>query len=260
MAREKKQKKKLTEEEVKELREKKFEEFEKKSERFEKNYRYFTDRVTAYLIDLLIVVFLSTMLATSTVTNPFYNNTTEAYNEFKEVYETTLEEVNKDGKIETKESEKLMNKVGPTFRTYYIRSKFAIYLWYIVLYFFYFGFFAYLNNGQTIGKKLYRLKVVEKDSTKKPSLVKMMRRCFFGGMSVICGNNIAVILLLGTMALVKPPFPFMVLIALFTALGFILDFVFVLLYVFKKNHRTLDDLIGNTKVISMPKKNVSKEI
>lgn len=259
MAREKKEKKVLTEEEKNKQREERFERLARNTEKWEKGYRVFTDRVTAYLIDLLIVIFLSSMLAASSVTNPFYNNVNESYNDFKTTYNETYDKYSENG-ITSEESRELVDKVGPKYRTYFIRSKFAMFLWYIVLYVFYFGVFAYMNNGQTIGKKMYRLKVVDNGNNHKPKLKKMLLRCMFGGMSVICGTNLAVVLHLVNMGLVKSPLVFMLLSIFITIAGYILDAIFVLLYVFKKNHRTLDDLVAGTKVVSVPKKSVSKEI
>ena len=45
-------------------------------ENFQSGYKYKVDRISAYLIDLLLIAFLVTFLMSNSITNPFYENKT----------------------------------------------------------------------------------------------------------------------------------------------------------------------------------------
>ena len=211
------------------------------------------DRVTAYLIDLLLVAVLVTLLIQNSITNPFYNNTLEAQREFTQTYNSEVVKYNLDNKNELV---KFVKAVAPAYRTQFIRKNFASSLWYVVLTVFYFGFFAWFNDGQTLGKKISRLKVVNNEDGKSASLKQLIVRNIFGGNLLLLGNNIA-ILGYAILPIVKNSFVFMIITSLLSIVSVILDVVFLWLFLFKKNGRTLDDLIGKTKVVMIPKKNVS---
>ena len=228
------------------------EKFDKKEDAIRKKYWYRCNRVTAYLIDLLIVLVLTTLLAESSITNPYKGNALSSYDEFKTVYNAEL--AKRENKVVDKnELESMIKSIAKPYRIYTIRSNFASYLWYIVIIIFYFGFFQYYNNGQSIGKKLYKLKVVDKND-KKASLKQMLVRNIFGGNTFIFGNNLIILLSLLTMVFVKNPVHFVYIYTVVTGLGFIFDAVFIILFLFKKNARSLDDLVGGTKVIETPMK------
>ncbi len=223
------------------------EKFSRKEETIRRKYWYRCNRITAYLIDLLIVLVLTTLLAESSITNPYKENVKSSYEEFKTVYNLEVEKIeNKD--LNKKDLESMIKSIAKPYRIYTIRSNFASYLWYLVILFFYLGFFQYYNNGQSLGKKFYRLKVVDKND-KKASLKQMLVRNIFGGNTFIFGNNVVILLSLLTMVFVKNPVLFVYIYTIVTGLGFIMDAIFIILFLFKKNARSLDDLIGGTKVI-----------
>ena len=224
-----------------------------KLESFENGYKYKSDRITAYLLDLFLVSILVTFLISNTITNPFYNTTREAYKEFSTVYNEEIKNVDATNERDVKEFTK---KISPYYRTYFIRKNFASSLWMIILTVFYFGYFAYLNDGQTLGKKICRLKVVNNKTGKSANLYQLTVRNIFGGLMMVGGTNL-VLIFSCLLPLIKNGFTFTVTSYILTILGFVIDFIFITLFIFKKNGRTLDDLIGSTKVISVPKKSVS---
>lgn len=230
---------------------------QEKFESFQKNYKYKIDRISAYLIDILIVAFLVTFLIGNTITNPFYNSYKSACDELNEV----TKEASKDVDYSNQESmEKYIKTISPYNRTCHIRSNFASYVWYTILTFFYFGLFAYLNDGQTLGKKMFRVKVVNNKDGKSAKFYQLMIRNIFGGALILGlgGANLTMFLSIG-LPLIKEPYSYTVALSMLRLLSLVLDIVFLSLFVFKKNGRTLDDLIGGTKVISIEKKRVSKE-
>lgn len=228
-----------------------------KVEKFQNSYKYKVDRISAYLIDLLIVAFLVTFLVGNTITNPFYNSYRSACDELREV----TNEASKDVDYSSKESmDNYVKKVSPYNRTCHIRSNYASYVWYTILIFFYFGLFAYLNDGQTLGKKMFKLKVVNNSDGKSAKFYQLMIRNIFGGALILGlgGANITMFLSIG-LPLIKNPYNYTIALSILRLLSLVLDTVFIGIFIFNKNGRTLDDFIGKTKVISINKKRVSKE-
>jgi uncharacterized RDD family membrane protein YckC len=226
-----------------------------KIESFQNGYKYKVDRISAYLIDLLIVTFLITFLVSNTITNPFYNKTNSVCSAYSEVEK----EAKKDLDYASPESiTAYIKKISPTYRTCYIRKSYAGYVWYVILTLFYFGLFAYLNDGQTLGKKMFRLKVVNNKDGKSAKFYQLIIRNIFGGNRLLAGNNLVILISL-FLPLIKNGYHFSIGISILAILTYIIDIVFILLFIFKKNGRTLDDLLGFTKVIRVDKKRVSKE-
>ncbi len=226
-----------------------------KLDNFHEGYKYKVDRISAYLIDLLIIAFLITFLISNTITNPFYNNTREACSAYTEVYNEAKKDLDYS---DTKSVTNYIKKISPTYRTCYIRKNYASYVWYIILTIFYFGLFNYLNDGQTLGKKMFRLRVVNNKDGKSAKFSQLVIRNIFGGNQLLAGNNIVIILSL-FLPLIKNGYHFSIALSILLFITYILDIVFILIFIFKKNGRTLDDLIGSTKVIRVEKKRVSKE-
>ena len=226
-----------------------------KFENFQNGYKYKVDRISAYLIDLLIVAFLVTFLIGNTITNPFYNNINEAYSAYHQVSKEAKKDLDFN---DSKSVIQYVKKISPTYRTYYIRSYYAQFVWYVILTIFYFGLFAYMNDGQTLGKKMFKLRVVDKDSGKSAKFKQLAIRNIFGGNVLFGGNNLIILLSL-LVPLVKNGYYFSITTSVLTLIAYVLDIVFIILFVFKKNGRSLDDLVGSTKVIRVEKKRVSKE-
>ena len=216
-------------------------------------YRYISDRVTAYILDLLLITVLVTCLMHNSITNPFYNNIKDAQNEYVAVYKQEM----KENKLSnSKEVDRFFKNVSKEFRTYNIRNTFALTLWTVILTVFYFGLFAWFNDGQTLGKKLSKLKVVNNKDGKSASLFQLCIRNIFGGNAFLGGCN-TIILLNLFLPLIKNSYVYMLTSISLSMLAYLIDFIFIVLFLFKKNGRTLDDLVGGTKVIRYSKKSVS---
>jgi uncharacterized RDD family membrane protein YckC len=226
-------------------------------ENFQSGYKYKVDRISAYLIDLLLIAFLVTFLMSNSITNPFYENTIEACNAYSEVSKTEKKDLDYS---DSKSVTNYVKKVSPYHRTCYIRRNYASYVWYVLLTIFYFGLFAYLNDGQTIGKKLLRLRVVNNKDGKNAKFIQLLFRNIFGGDVLLTGTgNNFIILLYLFLPFIKNGYAFTISLSILIISTYVLDFLFIILFIFKKNGRTLDDLVGSTKVIRVEKKRVSKE-
>ena len=116
----------------------------------------------------------------------------------------------------------------------------------ITLYIGYFVVFATLNKGQTLGKKLLKIRVVNKNND-KPSIWNMLvRSLFIYNIISILFSTVAVNFLnINTFTYI------------YTALGYIEYFVIIISFfmvIYKKDGRGLHDMIAGTNVIEEVKK------
>lgn len=116
----------------------------------------------------------------------------------------------------------------------------------ITLYIGYFVVFATLNKGQTLGKKLLKIRVVNKNND-KPSIWNMLvRSLFIYNIISILFSTVAVNFLnINTFTYI------------YTALGYIEYFVIIISFfmvIYKKDGRGLHDMMAGTNVIEEVKK------
>lgn len=106
----------------------------------------------------------------------------------------------------------------------------------------YFVVFQYMNNGQTLGKRLLKLRVIDKDTNKPPTVLKGLFRTiiifnvtsgFIGAILINYLSKSAYIPLYLTIIEIEN----------------IIAITCILMIVFRKDGRGLHDLILNTKVI-----------
>lgn len=111
----------------------------------------------------------------------------------------------------------------------------------VVLYIGYFIIFGYLNKGQTLGKKLCKIKVVNKDGN-SPSIWNMIvRSLFIYGISTLLFSTIFVNILDNKV------FVYSYIIVNYVEAIFIMICFFMILY--KKDGRGLHDILAKTYVI-----------
>lgn len=153
-------------------------------------------RVGAFIIDMLLVCLVAVALGDLSYLNPYKEKYKKASSQYEEVYYEYIAALSKDegsGFTSVKDlTEYTENAVMPALRK--VEKSYIFYaLWYLIPYFLYFGVFTYFNNGQTLGKKLFKIKVVNKGSNEL-SFNRVIRRCLFNGTSLYYGINIIIIL------------------------------------------------------------------
>ena len=113
-------------------------------------------RAIAYLIDIIIVVFAASMLASISYLNPQLNEYEKAYDEYSEFYDDY-----KANMKNLKDEETIAKYKTRLEEVNYNLNKNNVYgaIISITLYIIYFAFFQKYNGGQTLGKKLTRLRV-----------------------------------------------------------------------------------------------------
>ena len=119
-------------------------------------------------------------------------------------------------------------------------------IYYLVFSFLYFVLFAYFTNGQTLGKKLFKLKVVRQDG-EKVKLSNLMLRTLLSGSSIFMGVNIIVVIQL-LLLMIPQNQAYFYAILFSSMISYIIEIIGLVL-LFSKEHRSLDDIIGSTKVI-----------
>jgi len=106
----------------------------------------------------------------------------------------------------------------------------------------YFVIFQYMNQGQTIGKKLLKLRVVDKDSKKPISILKGLLRSFIV-LSILSGTLCILFLYILNRD------SYFVSYTILLSLEAIFTLVTIMLVLYKKDGRGLHDMMANTIVI-----------
>ena len=205
--------------------------------------KYVYRRISAFLIDIFLVTFVSTIFSSISYVNPFIGNYKVAYDEYREIYKSESESVltNPTIKNVVDYSNKMSKQIYKIDYSMLFNN-----IYYLVFSFLYFVLFAYFTNGQTLGKKLFKLKVVRQDG-EKVKLSNLMLRTFLSGSSIFMGVNIIVIIQL--LLLMIPQNQVYFYAILFSSMiSYVIEIIGLVL-LFSKEHRSLDDIIGSTKVI-----------
>ena len=185
-------------------------------------------RIVAYLLDFFLVTFISTLLFYL----PVFRSDFEEYNKYSQ---TEVDIVT--GKEEKEYSEDELNTLEYNLN----RSMLPVLIINLGMLNIYFGILQYCFNGQTLGKKLMKIRVVSNEKGKiNPSL--FMLRSILVSNSIPSLINILLLLFVSKESWVEYYSYCGLLQSTLTLL--MLGFV-----VFRKDERGLHDLISNTKVI-----------
>ena len=188
----------------------------------------FFERIGSYLIDTIIVSFIFAIISLG-----FGNYTSETEKLMQELDEQLL---NKEITTE-KYAEEYSNALYDYQKENVLQSGISVALTIV-----YYAIFQYMNKGQTIGKKLLNIKVVDKDTKKPTTILKGLIR-----------SLIIFSILSGTLSIL---FLYMLnkenyFIIYFSLLSFELIFslITVILMLYKKDGRGLHDIMANTIVV-----------
>lgn len=196
-------------------------------------------RLLAFLLDMFIVVGLALFISSNYKYNPKLYDMEDAYKEFESI-RPTMEDFNKEKFIEyiSDASNKAYNLA---------KSQVYVYGWYILFYFLYFVVFAYFTEGQTLGKRIMKLKIVKSDG-KRVGIFNLLLRSITNGTSYFLGTNIYIILnIIGV--LILNGIPFLGFLIVSNGIGFIVEATNIIMYIFRKDDRCLNDIVSKSKVI-----------
>ena len=188
----------------------------------------FFERIGSYLIDTIIVSFIFAIISLG-----FGNYTSETEKLMQELDEQLL---NKEITTE-KYAEEYSNALYDYQKENVLQSGISV-----ALTIAYYAIFQYMNKGQTIGKKLLRIKVVDKDTKESPTIIKGLVRSLII-FSILSGTLSILFLYI----LNKENY----FISYLSLLSFELIFslITVILMLYKKDGRGLHDIMANTIVV-----------
>lgn len=190
----------------------------------------FIKRLSAFLIDMLILSLICGALSIFLIDND-YNNKLGL--EMTETYQSYIEN-------EIDESV-FVNKFGDI--SYDLMRKNALYnIVSIGIYLLYFSLYQYLNNGQTIGKKIMKIKVVGKkcDLNVNDFVIRSLL------IDSILFNLISIIILL-----FLPKDAYILSNNTLIIFQYLILFICALMVIFRKDNRGLHDIICNTEVVNI---------
>lgn len=194
---------------------------------------YFIKRLGALIIDMIIV---STVVSMFT----FFVNNNSNYEKLTKEYSDVMEQA-MDKKTSPKEYKKLLSKASDIS---YDLSKQTVVVSFVSLtiYILYFIVFQFYNKGQTIGKKLMKIKIESNDG-KDLTMNQLAVR------SLIINSILANLILLAVIILGSKDVYF-VSSTTVSMIQYIIIFTTAIMILFRKDKRGLHDVITNTKVIN----------
>lgn len=196
-------------------------------------------RIGAYLLDILFVFLLVNLISSIKFINPNYDKYNEAYQNYQELITKNLseEKVNIDEFTEiSKEYSYELTKYGISYNIVTI----------IVL-IGYFGLFQKYNNGQTLGKKIMKIKVVSDDETEL-SLIKCLLRTIL--VHYILVGNIIYLIVTSIVVNFITMNTFATLASIVSYITMGIGIISLILVSTKENKKGLHDLIIKSKVVN----------
>ena len=194
-------------------------------------------RLIAYLLDTLFVYLLISLISSIRIINPTYEKYEESYESYSEIIESFYNE-----EITAEEMVKLNKDNLYDLSKYSISSNVVI----IVVIFAYFGLFQKYNNGQTLGKKIMKIKVVSNNDN-EVSLGRYILR-ILPMYYIFIGNVLAVFL--NTLALfIFKSNLFIYVNAFTTYLFLIIGIISFVMMNKKQDNLGLHDILAKTKVV-----------
>ena len=194
-------------------------------------------RIMAYVIDILIVSICMTPLLNWSVINPYIDEYTENYTEYTEL----LEQANAgDIDPEDAEYEEKIIDLNYQINKYKVVSS-SISAGSLLLYF---ALLQWALKGQTIGKKIMKIKVVANREDKKLNIGNYILR------SLILNNIIFTIVLIVGVYLFKED-GYYNLSMIVSYLQLLVMSIIMLMIVLRKDFRGLHDIVAGTKVIDV---------
>lgn len=200
-------------------------------------------RVAAFLIDIIFIYLIVSLFSNIEVLNPHYKEYEKATNEYIELYEdyTTAIKNNASGQ------EEIVAQV--TEKSYEVsKYGYTVTIIGLVVSTLYFVVFEYFNKGQTVGKKLLKIKVTN-DEGKRPTFAQCLIRSSLK-YNIILGGSIALgiinvlVLILGSKSVYLQYTPWI------QSVDFSIAAVSLLFMMFRKDGKGLHDMLAHTNVLS----------
>jgi hypothetical protein len=192
-------------------------------------------RFVAYLIDILLVGFIASAIASIDVLNPYYDDYLDAYENFNE----TIDSIDESNVIEIVTSNDFIYEYRSV-----LKYGACISIISVSCYLLYFVGFQKWNKNQTIGKKLMKIKVVNKDDSDSVSVWRYIARTIFAYNLFFNSLGICIAFYLSGKS-------FLITFGVVSLLGYLITYAGYLMILFKKDGRGIHDIVGGTKVVEV---------
>lgn len=211
-------------------------------------------RFVAYAIDILIVSLISSLITSNTLINKDYKKYIETYEEYEEIvdkYEVdkgALDDALEYEAITDDEYDIKLEKLNETFdkdnvdyNYKLIKLSIVSTIVSILVILLYFVVIQYYFNGQTVGKKIMKLRVVS-NSFKKLNILNYLIRSLI--LNSVLINTLSII-----MVLVLSKSSYLIYNEIIYVVNYLVETAIIFMMGFTKDNRGLQDYVANTKVI-----------
>lgn len=190
-------------------------------------------RVFAYIIDIIIVYLISAII----LSIPVISYDTEEYMNYYKEYTKVISETKEMTDDVIDSQNKLMYKMS-----YLAKNSLVIQA---IVTFGYFGIAAYLMEGQTIGKKIQKIKVVSNDNKELNQHLFILRSVILTNLIPQVASIIAIFTLKQNNWIIAE--------SIIGNISLVISFALILVLIFRTDERSIHDIICKTKVIEVPK-------
>lgn len=190
-------------------------------------------RLVAYIIDFFIITLFMSLVSNSGILNKSFYQYNDAVERLNGLYKEVLELDEIDEKVNDMKT--IVYDIN-SFGSLYFSLEVIVMIGYFVI-------FQYFNKGQTLGKKLMKIKIVSKDD-KELSLGNLLLRSMILYSLIVTILNMILIQISSINTFYN----------LYTILGFIniiVTYVTYFMIIFRKDEKGLHDIIAGSKVVEI---------
>ena len=211
-------------------------------------------RIIAYMIDILLVSFVSTLITSNSYINKDFKQYNEVYKEydvFYEEYEENLEELQdlfENEEITQDEYDTKLEKLNTSYSDKNIDYNYKLIklsiistIISILVILLYFVVIPYYFSGKTLGKWIMKLRLVS-NNNKKLNILNYLIRC-------LILNSVLINILTIVMVLVLSKGEYLIYNQIVYVINYVIEMAIVFMIIFDKKNRGLHDYIANTKVV-----------
>lgn len=189
-------------------------------------------RISAYLIDLFLITFVAFLIIQIPFVNPYMSKYEKTYNEY-----IKLEKKYDNRKIKVNEyntkSRNLSYKMDKYNFPYTVVTTACLFGYFIL--------FQYYNNGQTLGKKLLKIRIKSNDNKKLKFTNYLIRGLLL--------NNIIINILMILCLLITDRTIYYYSTYVISIIQVVFMYANIITLLFRKDNRGLHDIVANTKVV-----------
>ena len=211
-------------------------------------------RFVAYAIDIFIVSMISSLITSNTLINKDFKKYMDTYEKYEEVvdkYEDDKEALNDaleyeaitqdEYDVKLEELNETFDKDNVNYNYKLIKLSIVSTIVSILVILLYFVVIQYYFNGQTVGKKIMKLRVVSNSSKKLNILNYLFRSLILNSVLI---NTLSIV-----MVLVLSKSSYLIYNEIIYVVNYIIEMAIIFMMGFNKDNRGLQDYVANTKVI-----------